>query len=199
MDSQSTETQIVAAIRRIIRAVDLHSRRLVDEHGLTGPQLAVLREAAALGRTSVSALARRVHLSQPTVTGIVDRLERRGLAERCRDSEDRRSVNVNVTVAGHKVLNRAPSLLQDRFRRELAKLREWERTLTLASLQRIAEMMEAETLDASPVLVAGPVDAAAEPRAGAANPRKAGVGPAEPEPSRAESDKLAHHDAEGTL
>jgi hypothetical protein len=48
--------------------------------------------------------------------------------------------------------------LQDRFHAELAKLRDWERTQTLASLQRIAEMMDVETLDASPILVAGPVD-----------------------------------------
>ena len=158
----SPENQIVAALRRIIRAVDLHSRRLVEECGMTGPQLVVLREAAQLGRTSVSALARSVHLSQPTVTGILDRLERRGFVERCRDAADRRTVNVSVTVEGQKTLDRAPSLLQDRFRRELAKLREWELTMTLASLQRIAEMMEAETLEASPLLVAGPVDGAPE-------------------------------------
>lgn len=161
-DNLSCEDQIVAAIRRIIRAVDLHSRHLVDEHGLTGPQLAVLREAMRLGHTSISMVARSVHLSQPTVTGILDRLERRGLVERSRDAADRRTVNVLVTVEGERILNRAPSLLQDRFRRELAKLREWELTLTLATLQRIAQMMEAETLEASPVLVAGPVDAAAE-------------------------------------
>ena len=157
--SLSAEDQIVAAIRRIIRAVDLHSRHLVEEHGLTGPQLATLRQAARLGKTSVSALARTIYLSQPTVTGIVGRLERRQLVERSRDGADRRTVNVTVTVEGHRVLNQAPSLLQDRFCRELAKLHEWEQTMTLATLQRIAEMMEAESLEASPVLVTGPVDA----------------------------------------
>ena len=131
----------------------------MEENGLTGPQLATLREASRLGPTSVSALARAVHLSQPTVTGILDRLARQGLVERCRDESDRRTVKVSVTVEGHKLLANAPSLLQDRFRRELAKLHDWERTMTLATLQRIAEMMEAETLDASPVLFAGPVNA----------------------------------------
>ncbi|HRX84918.1 MAG TPA: MarR family transcriptional regulator [Phycisphaerae bacterium] len=158
MEIMSAEDQIVAAIRRIIRAVDVHSRRLVEEHGLTGPQLAVLREAARLGRAPVSAIARAVHVSQPTVTGILDRLERHGLVERHRDDADRRAVIVTVTVPGHQLLNRAPSLLQDRFRRELMKLRDWERTMTLATLQRIAEMMEADSLDASPVLVAGPLE-----------------------------------------
>ncbi len=157
------EDQIVASIRRIMRAIDLHSRRLVEEHGLTGPQLATLRQAARLGRTTIGTLARAVHLSQPTVTGILDRLERRKLVDRTRDCADRRVVNVVVTDAGHQLLNRAPSLLQDRFRRELGKLLEWERTMTLAALQRIAEMMDAEGLEASPVLITGPVDAAEEP------------------------------------
>lgn len=157
-----TEDQIIAAIRRIIRGVDLHSRKLVEAFGLTGPQLAVLGAAARLGRISVSALARVVHLSQPTVTGILDRLVRRGLMERVREDRDRRSVIVIVTLQGHDVLVKAPSLLQDRFRRELTKLREWELTMTLGTLQRIAEMMEADGLEASPILVAGPIDAANE-------------------------------------
>jgi len=158
----SPEDQIVAALRRIMRAVELHSRRLLDDYGLTGPQLATLREAARLGRPSVSALARAIHLSQPTVTGIVARLEKRGLVKRCRDNVDRRSIHVDVTVGGHEILNRTPPFLQDRFCRALAKLSDWEQSQMLATLQRIAEMMEADTLDASPVLVAGPVNANSE-------------------------------------
>jgi len=158
----STEDQIVAAIRRIIRAVDLHSRHLVDEYGLTGPQLATLREVARLGKASIGAVARAAHVSQPTVTGILDRLERRGLVERSRDGADRRTVNVTATAAGDEILARAPSLLQDRFHRELGRLQEWERTMTLATLQRIAEMMEVQSLEASPVLAPGPLDASAD-------------------------------------
>jgi DNA-binding MarR family transcriptional regulator len=159
----SIEEQIVAAIRRMMRAVDLHSRRLLEEHGLTGPQLAVLRAAAGDRLTTVSTLARMVHLSQPTVTGIVDRLERHGLVERARSAADRRAVHVRVSASGQRVLEQAPSLLQDRFRQELGKLREWQRTQMLATLQHIAAMMEIEDLDASPVLVAGSMEAHALP------------------------------------
>lgn len=148
-----TEDEIVAAIRRIMHAVELHSRRLVEEVGLTGPQLAVLRKTAQLGRSPIGGLARAVHLSQPTVTGILDRLEKRGLLQRTRDEHDRRTVNISVTAEGQRLLESAPSLLQDRFRQELSKLRDWEQTLMLAILQRIAAMMEAEKLDASPHLI----------------------------------------------
>ncbi len=154
--------QIVAAIRRIMRAVDLHSRRLAEEHGLTGPQLAILQAAANLGESSTGVLARAVHLSGPTVTGILDRLTKRGLVDRTRNGQDRRSVTVRLTSDGEHVLATAPSLLQDRFRQELMRLEEWEQTTILATLQRIAAMMDAESLDASPLLVPGPLDAATQ-------------------------------------
>jgi DNA-binding MarR family transcriptional regulator len=155
----SMENQIVAAIRRIMRAVDLHSRRLADGHGLTGPQLATLQAVDRLGECSTGALARAVHLSGPTVTGILDRLKRMGLVDRFRSGTDRRSVTVRLTADGKVILEAAPSLLQDRFRQELVRLEQWEQTTILATLQRIAAMMDAEALDASPLLVHGPLDA----------------------------------------
>lgn len=157
--SLAIEDQIVAAIRRIIRAVDLHSRQLVMEYGLTGPQLAVLKAAARLGAAaSTSALARAVHLSSPTVTGILDRLVKRGLVDRARSGNDRRSVTVAVTPAGEALLAAAPSPLQDRVRAELVRLEDWEQTMILANLQRLAAMMDADSIDASPVLESGPLD-----------------------------------------
>lgn len=186
--SLSIEDQIVAAIRRIMRAVDLHSRHLAEEHGLTGPQLATLQAAARLGEASTGTLARAVHLSGPTVTGILDRLAKRGLVGRTRSGQDRRSVTITLTRSGQEVLAVAPSLLQDRFRHELAKVEDWEQTMILAMLQRIAAMMDAESLDASPVLVPGPVDATtqrAEPSMLPADPTaESGDSEAFPEPTR---------------
>lgn len=172
--SLAIEDQIVAAIRRIMRAVDLHSRQLAIEHGLTGPQLAVLKAAAQLGAAaSTGALARAIHLSSPTVTGILDRLVKRGLVDRARSGQDRRSVTVTVTPAGEALLVAAPSPLQDRVRAELVRLEDWEQTMILANLQRLAAMMDADSIDASPVLESGPLDettpTATQPGAGTAS------------------------------
>lgn len=160
--SREIEDHIVASIRRIIRAIDLQSRRLLDRYKLTGPQLATLREADRMGSVSTSALARSVHLSQPTVSGILTRLEKRGLIRRERSPDDRRSVEITVTPEGTRVLAEAPSLLQERFRAELARLEGWERHWLLAALERIASMMDAEAIDAAPILETGPVSPAAE-------------------------------------
>lgn len=146
------EDQILVALRRITRAIDIRSRTLLQDYGLTAPQLTTLQAISRLEPTTAGALAKEVHLGQPTVTGILNRLERRGMVERVRGDQDRRTVLVNLTLEGKRVLNDAPSLLQDQFQNELGKLLEWERTQILATLQRIADMMDASTIDAAPVL-----------------------------------------------
>jgi DNA-binding MarR family transcriptional regulator len=156
------EEQVIAALRRITRAIDLHSRLLLQKNGLTIPQLAALQAIQRLQPITVGAVARDIHLGPATVTGILGRLEKRGLVSRTRGDLDRRSVVVELTDDGAQLVAEAPSLLQDRFHRELAKLQEWEQTMILATLQRIASMMDAEDIEAAPVLVPGVVSAVPE-------------------------------------
>ena len=152
---------VIIALRRVIRAVDLHSRNLAASHGLTGPQ-ALLLKALQHGKLSAGELASRVSLSQGTVTDILNRLEKRGLIVRLRDATDRRRVLVEATRQGLAVLEESPPLLQERFIQRFGQLEEWEQTQLLASLQRIASMMDAEDIDASPVLSSGSVRATPE-------------------------------------
>jgi len=142
------EQQVVVALRRITRAMDLHSRLLLQRYGLTAPQLAALRVIERMQPMSAGTLARELRLSQGTVSGILHRLEKRALIDRTRGVEDRRSVHLELTDAGAKVVAEAPSLLQDRFRRELSRLPPWERTMLLATLQRIAAMVDGEGIQA---------------------------------------------------
>jgi DNA-binding MarR family transcriptional regulator len=158
----SIEEQVIAALRRITRAIDLHSRLLLQMHGLTTPQLVALQTIERLQPVTVGSLAREIHLSPATVTGITSRLEKRGLVVRSRGTSDRRSVVMELTSEGMGLSRSAPSLLQERFRTELGKLQEWEQTMILSTLQRIASMMDAERIEASPVLVAGVAGAPVE-------------------------------------
>jgi len=150
--SLGLEDQVIVTLRRITRAIDLHSRLLLRTCGLTTPQLAALRAIQRLERATVGTLAREIHLGQATVTGILGRLESRGLIIRTRGSHDRRSVFVELTDAGAALIASTPSPLQERFHREFARLAEWERTMILATLQRIAAMMDAEAIEAAPML-----------------------------------------------
>lgn len=151
-DPGDLEAEVMSAIRRVIRAVDLHSRKLVERFGLTGPQLVALHQVARLQNAPAAALARAMNLSQSTVTGILNRLEKRQLITRLRNGTDRRTITVSITPAGVAELEKAPPLLQERFRFEFQQLEQWEQTQMLATLQRLATMMQIEEIQAAPVL-----------------------------------------------
>jgi DNA-binding MarR family transcriptional regulator len=147
--------EVLVALRRIMRAIDLHSRYLMQMHGISGPQLMILQEMLKLGDAPIGTLATAVSLSQATVTGIMDRLEKRGLITRRRDEEDKRRVLVSITAEGKRLLLAAPPPLQESFVSEFSRLEDWEQTLILSSLQRVVSMMEATELDATPMLASG--------------------------------------------
>jgi DNA-binding MarR family transcriptional regulator len=154
--------EVMAALRRIIRAIDLHSRSLVQRYGLTGPQLVILKELVAGSPRSVSELARAVNLSQATVTGILDRLERKSMVLRERGLRDRRKVMVSLTSEAERVLANAPPLLQEHFTGAFRSLPDWQQNQILSSLQRIVALMEAADVEAGPILTTGPLDATPE-------------------------------------
>lgn len=141
LDKEAVYYNMLISLRRIIRCTDLHSRRLVKTYGLTGPQLILLEVIAREGEISIGKLARTVSLSQATVTNIVERLEQKGLFTRCKDKQDKRKVDVNLTDRGRDILRREPSLLDREFIEMFEKLRDWEKTLILSTLERLADMM----------------------------------------------------------
>ena len=157
MSSRDSLDEVLIALRRIMRAVDLHSRALIQRSGITGPQLVILRELSRLGEASGSQLARSVSLSLPTVTGILTRLEKRDLVSRRRSEVDKRQVLVRPTAEAEQLLATAPPPLQESFADQFEKLEDWEKSQLLASLQRVVSMMEARELDASPFLTTGSI------------------------------------------
>ena len=158
----SLEEQILVAIRRIVRAIELRSQVLVAKHGLTGPQIAVLRLVERTSSITPTALARELRVSQPTASGLVDRLVQRGLLLRVLVPEDRRKHAVRLSEKGQAAVAQAPSLFQDEFKDRLRRLENWEQTMMLSSLQRVAVLMDAETVPATAFLTPGAAPAGAD-------------------------------------
>lgn len=100
--------EILVAIRQIIRAIDLHSKKLSKEYGLTGPQLILMRAIQEMGNVTIKELSNQTNVSQATTTTIIDRLELNGYVQRVRSSSDRRKVHANLTEKGQELLNNAP-------------------------------------------------------------------------------------------
>jgi len=148
--------RVLLELRKITRAIELRSKQLARESGLTAPQLMVMRSISEAGAgLTVGGVARSVNLSQATVTAILDRLERKGYLLRRRSELDKRRVEVTLSIAGMEALAEAPPLLQEEFVRAFGDLKEWEQTQILSSLQHLSEMMNAETLQVAPLLEFG--------------------------------------------
>jgi DNA-binding MarR family transcriptional regulator len=144
--------QVLVSLRRIIRATDLQSKRMVKASGLTIPQVMVLQAIHTLGDVTVKRISDDVSLSQATVTTILNRLEDRHLVERVRSQLDKRVVNARLTQAGKQILLSAPPLLHEKFIARFESLEDWEQTQILSSLQRVASMMDVEAMDLAPIL-----------------------------------------------
>ena len=148
-------TDLLKSLRQITQAIDLYSKHLLKETGLTSPQLLVLQAVSVRGREKPSEIARAVNLSQGTITSIVDRLARAGLVDRERNVHDKRVIEVVVTDEGRTRLADAPAALQQHFLKQFGALADWEKSLLVSSVQRIAGMMQADGLDAAPILEIG--------------------------------------------
>ena len=158
------EEQILLSLRKITRAIDLYSHKLAREYKMTGPQIVCLRQLLKEETSSPSELAKSMHLSQATVTGILDRLDARGMIVRERSKKDRRRVIVVLSENGKELATTAPSPLQERFADKLSTLPEENQAVISTILQQIVSMMEAEKLEAAPVLQAGSIlDGPTEP------------------------------------
>lgn len=145
------------ALRRILRATELFERDLAQAVGLTPAKLRVLQILSSRpGRCATPKdLAAQMGVSQATVTALVDKLVVMGLVKRVPSEKDRRQINVTITDEGMEKLGEAPDALQQRFVRNFAALRDWEQAQLVSTLERVAAMMDADDIDAAPVLSMG--------------------------------------------
>lgn len=148
--------ELLLALRKVIRATDLYSKKLNKLTGLTAPQLLILREiAVAEEGITASAVAQNITLSPATVSNIIDRLEQRELISRTRSTSDRRRVKLTLTELGEQRLAVAPRPLQEDFIERFQALHDWEQSQLLFAMQRIAAMMNAQQLEAAEILDVG--------------------------------------------
>ncbi len=155
--SERVDLRVLSAMRRIIHCVDLYSRELAAKTHITAPQLVCLITLAEQGPMTATTISREVFLSPSTVVGILDRLEEKGLVKRERMSKDRRVVTVTISEQGRSVVDSAPSPLQSRLTEALGALPVPEQIAIAKSLERVVNLMEAQDIDAAPILATGPL------------------------------------------
>ena len=149
------------AIRKIMRAAEQGERKLAQATGLTPSQVLVLQEVDRGGDVMPSEVALALQLSQASITNIVDRLAELKLVARRKGERDKRQVRLTLTDRGRQMLETAPDLLQNRFTRRFQTLPTWEQAMMLATLERLAELLDAGDVEAGPMPHSDTIDRSA--------------------------------------
>jgi DNA-binding MarR family transcriptional regulator len=117
-------------------------RGSADWPNVTMQQLRVMMILYAEGPTRVSVLAKRLNVSTPTITGILDRLVRQGLTYRADDPRDRRVVLNALTDKGREVIEQLQPLDAARLSRAVEKLSEDQQSALAAALADLVDAVE---------------------------------------------------------
>ena len=146
------------ALRQIQRKTELAAKRLAQTAGLTPSQLVVMQILKDRGETTAGELSRLTQLKHATITSLTDKLVARGYVTRRKVESDKRKVWLDLTPAGETGLAAAPDLLQEVFEVRFNALPDWQQSMLVAVLERVSALLDAEDLDAAPVLDIGALD-----------------------------------------
>lgn len=141
------DVRILQALRRLVRALDINSRRLAAKTGVTTAQLSCLKMLDIPDFSTATEIARSVHLSPSTVVGILDRLEDKSLVERARDARDRRVVRITLTRAGRRLIAETPHPVRDLLERRRGVLKRAEAERIADALECLVDLLGASELD----------------------------------------------------
>ena len=145
---EEDEAAVIQALRRLFKAVHLYSKCVLRSTGLSGPQLwalNILQETSAL---SLSELAARMYAHPSTVSGVVDRLVRRGAIQREVYAADRREIRLTLTETGKNLVAKSPTPVQSALTKALSGMSPVELRQLRASLEEVARATETDNLDA---------------------------------------------------
>jgi DNA-binding MarR family transcriptional regulator len=125
----------------LLRTTDILTRGLVPllkAEAISANQYNVLRILrGSLDGLPCREISNRMITRDPDITRLLDRLERRGLISRCRETKDRRMVIARITPDGLKLLARLDDPIQEGHRRQLGHMGR-ERIRALSELLRTA-------------------------------------------------------------
>lgn len=149
-------TEILIKIRKIVRSINLESKKIEKEYGVSIPQvlcLHYLRDAKNF-QAGQGDIRKFLNLNASTTSGIINRLETKGLIARLPKSGDKRVVTIALTSNGDKLMEQMPALLHEKLEEKLKKLDENEALKIQDSLELLVNLLGIDEIEAFP-MVAG--------------------------------------------
>jgi len=150
-------SEIMISVRKIVRAINLESKRVEKNFGISIPQLLTLKYLKEKPdyKTTMRSLREFLSLNASTVTGIVSRLETKGFIARLPDPSDKRSTPIVLTSKGDDLIKKTNLSLHEKISKNLEALNEEEYSAIVESFQTIINFLNIEDLDASPIITGG--------------------------------------------
>lgn len=141
---QGETLQFMQRMWDFVHALDVRSKRMMSTIGVTGPQRLVIRLVGQQPGQTASEIASMLGKHPSTLTGVLARLEDRGLLVRESDPEDRRRARFKLTVAGKKVDRERRGTVEAATRRALARVDAADIDKTLELVALLVEELERE-------------------------------------------------------
>jgi len=150
-------TDILIYIRKIVRSVNLETKRIQKKYDVSIPQLLTLTflQKQPNYQSTGKAIKNYLTLNSSTVTGIITRLESKGWIAKTPSDKDKRSTNIVLTVKGLNFLKETPLLLHELLTQRLSQLSPESIVELQNAFELIIDFLDIEAVDASPIVVGG--------------------------------------------
>ena len=146
--------EILVKLRKIIRSINLESKKIEKELGISIPQLLVLKYLSDQSdyRAFAKDIKGYINLNASTVSGIISRLESKGLVAKSQKANDKRAIYIILTAKGAELLHKSPSTLQEKLSKRLKKLTKAQIEELDRNIELLTLIMDVEDMDAAPLL-----------------------------------------------
>lgn len=137
-------TDLLAYIRQIMRFIHIESKLLEKHRGISIPQLLTLNflNKQKDFTSAHGAIGRFLVLSPSTVTGIVTRLEKKGVVARIPGGSDKRTSHVILTKKGKSLLEESLVWLEQKFEKQLQDRSESQELKLIQSFEEIIRFIK---------------------------------------------------------
>lgn len=147
-------TEILIRIRKIVRSIDMESKKIQKEYGVSIPQVLCLNYLSQSPgfQSTQGAIRKFMNLNPSTVSGIVNRLEIKNLIARLPRTGDKRVVNIILTSRGSKLLEHIPPLLHEQLDKKLKKLEQKKIRQIEETLNFLIGLLDIQDVEAFPLI-----------------------------------------------
>jgi DNA-binding MarR family transcriptional regulator len=143
----SQAEEIVALVRALRRDLLRNPAEDAENAGLTGPQVSVMACLVSKGPTTLTEVSRTLGMSHSTASGIVDRLQARGLVRRAQDPADQRRTRLIVTDRVTRYVQDLQAGPSGRLAAVLAKVTPREREAIRSGLKLLSSLLRSRPSD----------------------------------------------------